>query len=78
MDQSKEIEKENEVKPQRPLNPWLVHVKKMAAEFPDLTYKEILRKARETYTKVEKPVKKREYKKIKPKPKPLSDDEISE
>lgn len=35
-------------------NPWLVHVKKVKAENPDLKFKEVLLLAKESYTKVKK------------------------
>ena len=35
-------------------NPWLVHVKKVKAENPELKFKEVLLLAKESYTKVKK------------------------
>ena len=35
-------------------NPWLVHVKKVKAEHPELKFKEVLLLAKESYTKVKK------------------------
>ena len=35
-------------------NPWLVHVKKVKADHPELKFKEVLLLAKESYTKVKK------------------------
>ena len=35
-------------------NPWLVHVKQVKAANPDLKFKDVLIKAKESYTKVSK------------------------
>lgn len=37
-------------------NPWLEHVKQFRQQHPELSYKEILKKARPSYTPVEKKV----------------------
>jgi hypothetical protein len=39
-------------------NPWLVHVKKVKLQYPQLRYKDVLVKAKKTYTPIKKPVKK--------------------
>jgi len=61
MDQSNQSK---EIVNTKPKNPWLSHVKKVANENPDMTYKDVLRKARETYTKIERPAKKERVKTI--------------
>ena len=35
-----------------PSNPWLIHVKAVQKQFPNLPYKEVLTKAKLTYNKL--------------------------
>lgn len=50
------LERETTTAPEPPTtktpNPWLVHVKAFKQANPALSYKEVLQKAKETYTKV--------------------------
>jgi len=41
-------------KKERKPNPWLIHVKGVKAENPDLKYSEVLKKAKETYVPIDK------------------------
>ncbi len=41
-------------KKERKPNPWLIHVKKVKDENPDMKYSEVLKKAKETYVPIEK------------------------
>ena len=43
-------------KPKRS-NPWLLHVNQVKKDNPSLSYKEVLKLAKESYKPVEKPVK---------------------
>lgn len=49
-------ENKMETKP-KTINRWIAHCRVVAKDNPDLAYKEVLRKARDSYTKVEKPAK---------------------
>ena len=43
-----------ETKKTKKSNPWLVHVKSFRAKNPEMSYKEILQKAKLTYTPIKK------------------------
>jgi len=52
---TKKTEQKTSVKTQsggtKKVNPWLVHIKKFRADNPDLKFKDVLIKAKETYKK---------------------------
>lgn len=50
----REIREEQAVPKRRKTNAWLEHVNKFRTKFKELSYKEVLEKAGETYTKQEK------------------------
>ena len=65
---------QKEIKP-KVKNAWLVHCAKVAKDNPDMPYKEVLKKAKDTYTKVQKPIRDKTKRKSKSPKKSESDNE---
>lgn len=45
------VEKTSDPKPKRPPSKWLLHVADFRKKNPEMSYKDVLKKAKETYTK---------------------------